>query len=219
MPDLRVWSPLRSALRIEYSRDLLRELIPRDQQVDVFGVLYGSRTSGSVRVLAAQRTADLVPVGVFAARVRGEVFLTENDIERLEALENPGAIALVIAGEAGGFFVRESDGSMQTIKSYQEFPVRAPAPKSVRAPKSWFPLALPLTAASAVLTVLAWPSRAYSVHEQDGQLRIDLRSAARSGATLEIVDGKGRRVIPITPFLTSVVYTPATHDVRINILR
>lgn len=141
----RVWFPPQSPVRIEYSRELLRLLVPRQDGEYSSGVLYGSRTAGTIRVISARPRADLEPVGIFAARWCGEVFLTEPDILRLETLDDSnnvnaevasgGAIALVIAGGRGGFFVRRPDGSMQTIQSYQEFPIRTPLLEATRAAK------------------------------------------------------------------------------------
>lgn len=225
---LCVWSPSTSRVRIEYSPDLLRNLAPAapeaEAEADSFGTLYGERTPHLLRVLAICPGPQLEPLGIFAARIRGEVFLTERDLERLESLENPHAIALVIAGSTGGFFVREPDGSMQTIQSHQEFPIRPPAPKILRVPKLRIPfslrVALPLVVAIlAAAAILAWPARAFTVHEHDGQVEIVLHRPARPGARLEIVDGAVRRSLPISPALSSVVYTPRTRDVRVSIAR
>lgn len=147
----RVWFPPQSPVRIEYSRELLRLLLPRQDEEYATGVLYGTRGAGAVRVSSAKPRIGLEAVGIFAARWRGEVFLTEPDILRLEALDDLNnvnnmnnvdsevdsseAIALVIAGGQGGFFVRSPDGSMQTLQSYQEFPVRAPSLEATRATK------------------------------------------------------------------------------------
>src|ERR1700722_19271487 len=124
----RVWAPVKSQMRIEYAReiprDLLRDLARQDGQVDLTGVLYGRRIARSIRVISTKPRAGLDPVGVFSTRARGDVFLTEDDLARLESLQSADAIALVIAGNTAGFFVREPGGAMQTIKSYQEFPVR-----------------------------------------------------------------------------------------------
>jgi hypothetical protein len=223
--NFRVWSPRRAALRIEYSLNLLAALARRHRELegqdDTHGVLYGTRSAGIVRILAVRPVAGLKALGVFAARVRGEVFLTEEDLERLETLENqtlqnPAAIALVIAGNTGGFFVREPDGSMQTIQSFQEFPIRLSAPKTAGSMKAWASLAI--AAAALVIAALAWPSRPFAIQEHDGQMQILLRGGLKPGARLEIVDGSARRSIPITPSLSSVVYTPSTHDVRISVV-
>ncbi len=222
--NLRVWSPPRATVRIEYRPDLLAELALRQGEIegqeDTHGVLYGTRSAGIARIVSTRPAADLEPLGVFAARARGEVFLTEEDLERLETLENqatqnPAAIALVIAGGTGGFFVRELDGSMQTIQSFQEFPIRPRAPKTAGSMKASVSLAI--TAAVLVMTALAWPSHALTIHEHDGQLEIVLRGAVSRGGRLEIRDGAMHRSIPITPSLTSVVYTPQTRDVRISV--
>jgi hypothetical protein len=133
----RVWFPAQSPVRIEYSRELLRLLLPRQDGEYSSGVLYGARAAGTLRVISARPRPDLEPVGIFAARWCGEVFLTEPDILRLETMDEElgsgDSIALVIAGGYGGFFVRELNGSMQTIQSYQEFPVRAPSVQPTRA--------------------------------------------------------------------------------------
>ena len=122
---IATWSPLLSPIRIEYSRTLLRSLARREDQPDHHGLLYGERDWSGARASSRRSRSPARVVGSFAARARGEVFLTESDLERLHGLD-PRSIALVIAGDNGGFFVREPEGSMRTIKSYQEFPVRAP---------------------------------------------------------------------------------------------
>jgi hypothetical protein len=137
-----VWHPPQSPVRIEYSRELLRLLLPRQDGEYSSGVLYGARAAGALRVISARPGADLEPVGIFAARWCGEVFLTEPDILRLENMNQEmesgdatGGIALVIAGGYAGFFVSEPNGSMQTIQSYQEFPIRARSLQPNRAAK------------------------------------------------------------------------------------
>ena len=64
----RVWFPPQSPVRIEYSRELLRLLLPRQDGEYSSGVLYGTRTAGAVRVISARPRTDLEPVGIFAAR-------------------------------------------------------------------------------------------------------------------------------------------------------
>src|ERR1700674_603460 len=104
-----IWSPPESPLRIDYSLDLLRELQLQSAETDQCGFLWGAKVETGVRVTASRPNSDLDTVGVFVARLRGEVFLTESDLERLGGF----SIALVVAGEKGGFFVREADGSIQ----------------------------------------------------------------------------------------------------------
>ncbi len=198
-------------------------LARRQEDEDLTGILYGTRTPNDVQVISTRPRADLRPVGVFSARPRGEVFLTEQDLIGLEALDSPLAIGLVIAGCKGGFFVREPDGSMQTIQSYQEFPIDAPAPapamKRSPAPRAWIPVGIATVSIVVAMAILARPASAFTIQPQDGQMRITLHRIARSGAWLEIIDGSERRSIVITPELTSIVYAPRTSDVHVRLIR
>jgi hypothetical protein len=195
--------------------------------------------------------AGLEPVGIYATRWRGEVFLTEEDLLRLETLDaesgSSAGIALVIAGGQGGFFVRELDSSMQTIKSYQEVPIRPPSEENSGSAKRATPvnragqrtstepmrqvkpakqlnprLAVAIAVVAGILTGCALLPRSappFTVQDQDGQLRIVLSATAHNpGARLRIVDGDERRSIPISPSLTSVVYAPLTPNVHISIV-
>ena len=119
---MHIWSPPESPLRIEYAAELFSEV----RLEGATGTLYGLKSKTSVRVSAARCEAGLKPVGIFAVRNRGEVFLTEADLERFE--KSDSEIALVIAGASAGFFVRQRNGSIQSIKSYQE--VACPKPPS-----------------------------------------------------------------------------------------
>ena len=139
-----VWSPAESGVRVEYAATLFREVRLESSYGGVDGVLYGVRRPGSVRVVTARREgsasdarlAGLEKVGIFATRERGEVFLTESDLERFEKLES-AVVALVIAGTQGGFFVREGGGAIQSFRSHQEFSTAEtgaapePAPKKM----------------------------------------------------------------------------------------
>jgi hypothetical protein len=223
------WFPLESSFRIQYGRALMNRLVRRQEDEDWAGIIYGTRTPRAVNVMSTEPRADLCPVGVFSARARGEVFLTEHDLVRLDALDalhqvdSPSAIGLVIAGNKGGFFVREPDGSMQTIQSYQEFPVRGPARKESTETQSWIPLGIAAGVSIVVaMTILAWPASAFTIQPQQGQMRITLhrphRIASR-GARLEIVDGNERRSIVVTPELTSILYAPQTSDVHVRLIR
>jgi hypothetical protein len=221
---MAIWCPPRSPLRIEYDRDLLQVLPPKEHEPDSAGILYGTRFKGFVRVVSQKRKSGLEPVGVFSARARGEVFLPEADLVRLEALDSPSAIALVIAGDAAGFFVREPGGSMQTIKSYQEFPIRRHQRRKALAKRPWIPLAFAAGVVSvAVMTILAWPASAFTIQlsdqPSDGQMHIRLHRNATPGARLLIVDGGERRSVSITPDLTSIVYSPRTSDVHVRLIR
>ena len=63
-------------------------------------------------------------MGVFFSRIRGEVFLTETDLAFFN--EHQSEVALVVAGDRAGFFVREADGSIQTVRSHEEFSIARP---------------------------------------------------------------------------------------------
>ena len=49
------------------------------------------------------------------------MFLTDDDLANFES--HQGVLALVVAGGRAGFFVREPDGSVQAIRSHEEFKV------------------------------------------------------------------------------------------------
>jgi hypothetical protein len=218
---LRLWAPVKSQVRIEYARDIPRDLVRhlarQDDQLDLTGVLYGRGAARSIRVISTTQRAGLHAVGVFSTRARGDVFLTEDDLARLEALRSADAIALVIAGNTAGFFVREPGGAMQTIKSYQEFPVRRILRRKPPQIREW----LALGAAAAVAIVLfAWPTSPIEIRSESNAVRIRLhRAAVTDGARIQIVDGAERRSIPITRGLSSIVYAPVTRDVRITLTR
>jgi hypothetical protein len=134
------WSPARSPLAIEFSASLVQDVAITSGD-EANGVLYGTRAGPEVRLAAARPCADgadpalsgLSVVGIFAHRASGEVFLTESDLERFEASRTD--VALVVAGERGGFFVRESGGAVQAVRSHEEFSIRHPVPVQPVQPK------------------------------------------------------------------------------------
>jgi len=214
---LRLWAPAKSPVRVEYARKLMRDLVRHDDEPDAVGVLYGRRLSTAVHVISTTPREDLSPVGMFSARVRGDVFLTEDDLSRLEALHSPHAIALVIAGNIAGFFVREPGGAMQTIKSYQEFPVRKISRPKALPIREWLAVAAAMVVGIALF---AWPTNPIEIRAESSTLRIRVhRGAVTDGARIQIVDGTEHRSIPITRGLSSIVYAPITRDVRITVTR
>src|ERR1051325_3224033 len=112
----RRWAPPQSPLRIEFGMELFREMRMEIGRPEGTGVLYGLRHREDVRVLAARRKADpQAPrlagwelLGMYVLRERGHVFLTEADIEQFQAAQ--ATLALVVAGDRGGFFVPDSSG-------------------------------------------------------------------------------------------------------------
>src|SRR5258706_5089245 len=143
---IRIWSPAQSRVRIEYSSHLLREVLRESTSGEGSGVLFGVKHDNEVRVVAALSLAGLEAVGLFFVRARGEVFLTEANLAQFE--EFGDGVALVTAGPRGGFFVREDDGSIQSVQSYQEFAVEHAARPKSRRLLSNIPHGLPLPWAS-----------------------------------------------------------------------
>ncbi len=151
----RTWAPPESRVQIEYSTEVLRELRLGSANNDAGGLLFGTRRGTSLRVAAARcltssppdrkdpRLEGLEPVGIFAARVRGEVFLTEADLQRFEEAKIASGVALVVAGARGGFFVPEPDGSFQTIRSYEEFGLADNPPRENLPPERENPVSAP----------------------------------------------------------------------------
>lgn len=242
--SFRVWSPPGSRYKIEYSNALLREVRMQAVQADASGLLYGVRENDVIRVVAARASADvtdprlagLEPIGIFASRLRGEVFLTEADLERFEKVET-GAVALVVAGTRAGFFVHEPDGSLQSIKSHLEFSVEEDPPQTLEHPQPKVVTPRAKTGYRALVTVLLAllltpvgfslariarltrqrPPLALSVQEQAGALRIVWNPLAISGAALlEIKDGAGQQSLDVTS-LNSVTYVPHTGNVEIRL--
>ena len=88
------------------------------------------RSEYSQRALIRVRASGWLGAGGhFICRARGEVFLTDDDLANLE--RHHGVLALVIAGGRAGFFVREPDGSVQAIRSHEEFRVADAATRPV----------------------------------------------------------------------------------------
>lgn len=219
----RRWAPPQSSLCIEFSPDLLQEV-----RRNAMGMLYGSRHANEVRVksTACDPTSELV--GTFANRVRGDVFMTESDLMHFD--QSNAVVALVLAGRRAGFFVKNPDGSIQSIQSHEEFSLadaisppasqgRKPAPP----PKTRWALAMSACLALIAIPLVAaplWkprPKLALSVIEVAGQLRITWNPRAiRGPATIEIMDGADSIVRPVNPVQTSVVYTPRTAKVEVR---
>jgi hypothetical protein len=214
---VRIWAPPESPFRIEYSPALLRELRIANAGVDAFGLLYGIRHGQTIRLVATRGRAGLDPLGIFAARVRGEVFLTEEDLERFEKAD--ACVALVVTGESGGFFVRDAAGSIEAVRSYEEFSVYAPAPEPlpVKVVKrrwlwAWGLLLLPLL---YFIPHHPQPPLAVTLREDSGQLHISWNVPAQ--ATLAILDGSERTSIPIGPGLSNLTYARRSGDVTVAI--
>src|SRR5579863_2227761 len=234
--EYRRWSPPGSPVRIEFPAELLLEL----GWAETSGVLYGSRRHQEIRIAAIGMPwgEEQEKIGVFVSRIRGEVFLTEKDLAFFK--EHQGEIALVVAGDRGGFFVREADGSIQTVRSHEEFPIARPraesAPGAAAAPKAirktvervrkWMPAGVPawiVALAALPLAALAvFPQRVADkplelrVHEAGGQLRITWKPG--ENAVLAIDDDGRRLAIPVYANQSNVTYAPRGSQVEVSLV-
>lgn len=215
---IRSWEPPESPLRIEYSPALLREIRIANTAVDSFGVLYGIRHGDTVSLVATRGRHGLEPLGVFASRVRGHVFLTEEDLERFERAE--ACVALVISGEKGGFFVRDASGSIEAVRSYEEFSIDtqpAIAPVKVvkrRWPWAWSLAAIPLLSLFFIPRHTQ-PPLTLKLSEDTGQLSISWNAPIES--TLTVLDGRSETSVAIHRGLSKMTYARRTGDVTVRV--
>jgi hypothetical protein len=209
---ISTWSPPESPFRVEYPPALLREVRISSGGVDAFGVLYGVRHGKTIRLVATRGRAGLEPLGVFASRVRGKVFLTEKDLERFDKAE--ASVAMVISGDTGGFFVRDSAGAIETVRSYQEFSAKGTRePVAVRKPR--WPWAACLLLIPLLFLRPHPPQLALTVREAEGQVRISWN--VPTAETLTILDGGERTYIPIAPEESTATYARRSGDVTVGI--
>jgi hypothetical protein len=229
------WRPPQSSQHIEFRASLLDELGIRPDR-NCGGLLYGVRHGREVRLLGAgpdpppagAPAPQTPPIGIFTYRVRGEVFLTEADLDRLEARH--AHVALVISGSRAGFFVRESDGTLQTVRSHEEFPVNsAPRPAATRRPipkraaaSGWIMLfamallAVPL-AALGLFPLMPEPLN-LEIKERGSQLLLSWNPQAHTeGGYLEIVDGGQRSVIKLLPSQSTATYAIRSGDIAVTL--
>jgi hypothetical protein len=256
----RQWSPPQSPLRIEFPPDLLhhvrlegaqaaaaakaKRVCPRDRAEDhSTGTLYGVRQNQEIRILAARSAsapsdpelAAMEPVGIFVCRARGEVFLTDDDLAQFEQHGSP--VALVMAGGRAGFFVREPDGTVQAVRSHEEFavadatalPVPALPAGRLRPLRKWSHpwrwastaaamFCLPIAALAYLQPLLPGPPLALAVREERGQLIIAWNArAATPHSRLEILDGSERSLFYVAPWQTSVTYRRHSGGVEVRL--
>jgi hypothetical protein len=234
--EFKIWCPEASPLCVEFPADLVQGL----GIAEACGVLYGSRHGHAIRILARHagpEDEELEKVGVFVSRIRGEVFLTEGDLALFK--QHPSEIALVVAGDRAGFFVREADGSIQTVRSHEEFcitrlhadPPIVPAvplittPRTPRLVLKWTrkwalaglaSLGMVPIAALAVFPQQPTPS-ALELRESGGQLRISWKPGRN--AVLAIDDGGRRLSIPVYANQSNVTYAPRSSQVEVMLVR
>jgi hypothetical protein len=219
----RRWSPPASPLRIEFPEELARKLWPEPDALEISGKLYGVRYGAEVHVMAAQAGHAREVIGIFVARVRGEVFLTESNLALFE--RNQATIALVRAGNRAGFFVREPNGSIQTVRSHEEFSIEEPAPPVITSKPSQSGIRKPSWAPAAcfalTLPLLAFfrpaPAFGLKVHENAGQLQISWQPG--QPALLEIQDGERRVAVPVFANQSNLTYTRNGAQVDVSLTR
>lgn len=255
----RRWCPPQSPLRIEFPPELLHDVrleggvqperrlplrwIPRLNRVvnQSSGLLFGVRHDDEVRVLTARAADGLSPLGTFVCRARGEVFLTDDDLANFE--NHQGLLALVVAGGRAGFFVREPDGSVQAIRSHEEFKVadaasrpsvetNAAAELPTPALREWWQVRLAWKRVAACAALLAVPAGAFAylrplfphmpialaIREEAGQLVIGWNAGALAeGSRLEIQDGSERTILMLPANASSATYGPQGDDVEVRL--
>jgi hypothetical protein len=212
---VKSWHPPESPWRIDFPEDLPRRLHP-----GTAGVLYGHIDGSTIKIAFPAPEGD--PVGIYVSHRRGEVFLTDSDIARFE--ESGAAAALVVAGEKAGFFVRSSDGSLQSIRSFEEFSVPRARSRGVRivaGHKGIFAgalLLLTILLVAGIATLAARrpvPSAGLTVRENGDQLLISWRPG-RPGL-LEISDSGQITSFRFPAEVGTAIYFRRSADVRVKL--
>jgi hypothetical protein len=191
--------------------------------------------------LTVQASEGLAPLGIFVCRARGEVFLTDDDLANFE--KHGAVLALVVAGGRAGFFVREPGGSVQGIRSHEEFQVAdvaslpvsfgnevaaelpAPAPHGWQARHAWKRavacaglLAVPAGAFAYLRPLLPRMPIALSLREDAGQLVIGWNPGALTeGSRLDIRDGSEQTILMLPADATSATYGLQSSDVEVRL--
>lgn len=224
------WDPPQSPLRIEYSSGLLCEVRAAGEHADAFGPLFGVRRGQTIRLLATRGQAGLELLGAFASRRQGEIFLTEEDLQRFDTV--PACAMLVISGESAGFFVRDTSGTIGAVCSYQEVTAPESAPRvdppavgrtaaGTKWPWARIVVSVFLAAAAILLAVKPLPrgkpqpQSGGNLHEDHGQLRISWN--APSQKVLTILDGGERISLAIAPWQSSLTYKRRSGDVTVGV--
>ncbi len=234
----RRWAPAKSAVKIEFPPDIIHDIRAQSVRQHDRGYLFGCRQGQDVRISTAirtpqsgdPRTLGVEPVGVYIIRARGEVFLTDADLEQVDRVS--GGVALVIAGGRAGFFARETDGTMQAVRSHEEFLVATAATQAealvarpLAPPPNLWKWALvatgllggPLAALAFLQPMLPPKPIELALRETNGQLVIqwDPRETAAPGSFLEVTEAEGRTVLPVAPGSSSATYSARSGDVEI----
>lgn len=243
----RQWCPSQSPLRIEFPSELLHDVrnAGREEKCRVRqsrGALFGVRRGNEVRLLAVggqhcTESEGLTPLGTFVCRERGEVFLTDDDLADFE--EHRGIVALVVAAGRAGFFVHEPDGSVQAVRSHEEFLLADAAPLTVsrgttaaelpskhpRGHRTWKRavsclglLAIPAAGFAYLQPLLPRSRIALSLREEAGQLVVGWNPKATADSSrLEIQDGGERTILMLEPNTSSVAYRLQTSEAEVRL--
>ncbi|MEI9812762.1 MAG: hypothetical protein WDO18_08855 [Acidobacteriota bacterium] len=246
----RRWAPAKSAVKIEFMPDVLHDIRAEARGHHDRGYLFGKHGGNEVRVLAAirapqendPRVTQMEPVGIYISRSRGEIFLTDEDLEQAETV--PDGIILVVAGSRAGFFSWESDGTMQAVRSHEEFTVadaaaypESPQPllKLPRAhawrhpglpPVSFWKVALgigamlagPATALTYLQPRMTLPPIEMSLRETNGQLLIAWDpKMLPDGGHLNISEGDMQTSLPLGKYGSGITYMAQSGDVEIRL--
>jgi hypothetical protein len=235
----RQWCPPQSPLRIEFPPELLHDIRQEGAQPPRrLPLRWIPRLNRVVNVCAAE---GLALVGTFVCRERGEVFLTDDDLADFE--KHQSLLALVVAGGRAGFFVREPDGSVQAIRSHEEFRMADAASRPAveantaaefptPAPRGWRRVRLAWKRIAAFAAFLAVPAGAFAyfrpllphmpialaIREEAGQLVIGWNVGSLSeGSRLEIQDGSERTILMLPANTSSATYGLQGDDVEVRV--
>jgi hypothetical protein len=208
---LKTWSPPQSPLCVEYPEEMLRELEPDPARIETTGFLYGRRDGAVVRLRSLP--GDEPPVGIYVLRLRGEVFLSEANLVLFE--KSRALVALVIAGAKGGFFIRDSVGSIQSVRSYEEFAVPQQHKKRGKAAFAAGLILLATIPVVALPHLHQFPHTGLSIQE-NGDLLLISWKPGRPGL-LEIADGPVHTAIPISAEQHRVDYVRLGGDVQVKL--
>lgn len=230
-----------SPVSVEFPGEVLLELGWGESR----GVLFGWRKGREVRIstLGTRVDEEQEKVGVFVSRVRGEVFLTEGDLRFMT--EHGVDLALVAAGQRAGFFVREISGSIQTVRSHEEFsteqkeevtstavPKTAVAKTSAKPVRSrerrrkWIPAGLFAVVGLLAAAVVVLPQRAAQARWKAAGRSMEVREEARQlfiswqpmqNAVLTIEDNGSIVSIPVYADQSTVTYLPRGNDIEVRL--
>jgi hypothetical protein len=175
-------------------------------------LLYGRVEGTTLRLAGSEDAEGQEAVGVYFLRNRGEIFLTESNVAAFEA-RSPTA-ALVIAGNRAGFFVRDSDGALQSIRSYEELTVPRLGSNRSRLPMVAGIVVAGVLPLVALACLHSFVNTGLSVRSDGSRLRISWKPGSRG--ELKISEGGVQTSISVSPGQSSTIYLRrGTADVKV----